>query len=126
MSKTRVFDVNEMEWKRDWDDGLASCVMKISPDATMQYWQLPPGAGARPHSHPEQQLTYVQNGRMKLVVDDEEFELTEGCFALIPSGATHSTKNLGSSVVVNIDIFLPDRSDREESVKVRDFNHGPK
>lgn len=122
MSKARVFDINEMDWK-DWGGGLKSCVMKLSPDATMQYWELAAGCGGAAHSHPAQQLTYVQTGVMQLTVDGNEYVLTPGCFALIPSNAVHSTLNLGSSTVVNIDIFLPDRDDREQSVKIRDFGH---
>ena len=56
-------------------------------------------------------------------VDDESYILNEGCFALIPANAVHSTKNIGSTTVVNIDFFLPDRDDREDSVKIRDFGH---
>lgn len=122
MSNAILFDINEMEWKK-WDNGLSSCVMKVSPDATMQYWELPPGCGAEPHSHPAKQLTYLQSGRMMLTVDGETYDLTPGCFALIPSNAVHSTRNVGSSTAVNIDIFLPDRDDREQSQKIRDFGH---
>jgi quercetin dioxygenase-like cupin family protein len=123
MAKAKIFDVNEQEWKRDWDGGLSSCVMKLPPLATLQYWELPAGQGAAPHSHENIQLTYVQNGRMQLNVDDESYILNEGCFALIPANAVHSTKNVGSTTVVNIDFFLPDRDDREDSVKIRDFGH---
>ena len=110
MAKAKIFDVNEQEWKRDWGNGLSSCVMKLPPLATLQYWELPAGCGAEPHSHENIQLTYVQNGKMQLNVDDESYILNEGCFALIPA-------------VVNIDFFLPDRDHREDSVKIRDFGH---
>lgn len=123
MAETKIFDVNEMEWKRDWDGGLSSCVMKMPPLATLQYWELPAGSGAAPHSHENIQLTYVQSGVMELTVDGETFTLNAGCFALIPSNAVHSTKNIGSQTVINIDFFMPDRDDRKDSVKVRDFGH---
>ena len=125
MSKVKVFDVNEVEWKRDWDGGLASCEYNPSDSCTLQYWELPAGSGAAPHSHPEEQLTYVPNGKLLLTVDGEEFLLTEGCYAYIPPNAVHSTKNVGSAVCVNIDVFMPDRSDREGSVQVREFSHDP-
>ena len=46
MAKAKIFDVNEQEWKRDWGNGLSSCVMKLPPLATLQYWELPAGCGA--------------------------------------------------------------------------------
>lgn len=121
MDKVKLFDVNEMEWKRDWPRGLASCVLKMSPEATLQFWELPPGGGADPHSHPESQLTYCQSGMMKLWVGEEEYVVGPGCFAYIPSNVVHATENIGSQTVVNIDFFLPDREDRFDSEKVREF-----
>ena len=122
MAGFKIMDINEVEWKRDWPRGLSSCVMKMSPDATLQYWEIPPGGGADPHSHPEAQLSYVQTGVMKFTVDGEEHIVREGCFAYIPGGAVHASDNIGSSTVVNIDFFMPDRDDREESPKVRDIS----
>lgn len=131
MAHTKVFDINEVDWK-DWGGGLRSCVHKISPDATMQNWELSAGCGGARHNHPAAQLTYVQTGIMKLTIDvgtedeirdAEEYILTPGCWALIPSYAYHATENMGSQTVTNIDIFLPDRDDRFESEKIRDFGH---
>ena len=122
MGKVMMMDINEVEWKRDWPRGLASCVLK-TPDATWQYWELPPGGGADPHSHPEAQLTYVQSGVMKLIVDDEEHIVTEGCVAYIPGNVVHATENIGSCVVVNIDVFMPDREDRFQSERIKDIEH---
>ena len=118
MSKAKIFNINEVEWK-NWGDGIDACVFKPTPHATMQYWEIKAGTGGAPHSHPAEQLTYVQTGIMELTVDGETHVLTPGCFALIPSEAVHSTKNIGSSLVVNVDIFLPERDDREESPKIR-------
>ena len=123
MEKARVFDVNEMDWKRDWPRGLASCVMKMSPDATLQFWELPPGGGADPHQHPEAQLTYVQSGIIKFVVNGEAFVLNAGCFMLIPPNAVHQADNIGSQTAINVDFFYPDRDDRFASEKIRDFGH---
>lgn len=47
-----------------------------------------------------------------------------GCFAYIPSNAVHSTYNRGGQLCVNVDFFLPERDDREESVERPDkINH---
>lgn len=131
MAHTQVFDINEVEWK-EWGEGIKACVHKVSPNACLQNWELAAGCGGARHNHPAEQFTYVQTGIMKLtidvgtedeIVDPEEYILTPGCWALIPSMAYHSTMNIGSQTVTNIDIFLPDRDDREESPKIRDFGH---
>ncbi len=123
MEKARIFDVNEMEWKRDWPAGLMSAVMKITPDATLQYWEIPAGAVMAMHKHECSQLTYVQAGRMRFTINGEIFELGAGCFALIPPWAVHGAENIGSQTATNIDFFFPDRDDRVASEKIRDLGH---
>ena len=117
------FDINEAEWQV-FDEGVKSCVWKPDEKCCVQYWEDQPGTGAAPHSHPAEQITYVQSGYMELTMDGKSFVLSPGSFACIPPNVVHSTKNVGNSVVVNIDFFMPDRDDRFASPRATDLGHG--
>ena len=116
------FDISEAEWQV-FDEGVKSCVWKPDGKFCMQYWEDQPGTGAAPHSHPAEQISYIQSGYMEVTVDGKAYLLSPGCFIRIPPNAVHSTKNVGNSVVVNVDFFLPDRDDRFPSAKAVDLGH---
>lgn len=122
MKKVKLFDINEVKWE-SFGEGINACIFKPTTNATMQYWEISPGAGAAPHSHPAEQLIYIQEGYLDVTVEGETYDLGPGCFCLVPSGAVHSTVNTGKITCVNIDIFLPERDDRTQSEKDHDRGH---
>ena len=66
------------------------------------------GVGAM-HTHPHQQLTYVQSGRFRFTMDGEEFEVSQGDTLCFQSNAEHGTVCLEAGVL--LDIFHPMRED---------------
>ena len=66
------------------------------------------GIGAL-HTHPHQQLTYVQSGRFRFTMDGEEFEVSQGDTLQFAPNAVHGTVCLEDGVV--LDIFHPMRED---------------
>ncbi|MDD3165398.1 MAG: cupin domain-containing protein [Oscillospiraceae bacterium] len=122
MGIASAFDINEVEWK-DWGNGSRSAVYKPDSAVTMQYWEMNPGAGAQPHSHPAAQLTYVQAGFMDVIIDGVKYDLCPGCWAYIPANAIHSTLNRGQCLCINVDVFLPERDDRIQSEPGVKINH---
>ncbi|WP_018704768.1 cupin domain-containing protein [Anaeromusa acidaminophila] len=122
MKEVKLFDVNEAEWK-DWKEGMRACVFKATPQATMQYNEIKPEVVLDPHSHPAEQLTCVQQGFVDMTVNDKTYSLGPGCFCYIPSGAVHSAINRGNTTCVIVDVFMPERDDREHSKKIKDMGH---
>lgn len=122
MIDVKLFDIQEREWASG-PEGMRSCVFKPNDNYTMQYWEIQPGAGAEPHSHPHEQLIYIQQGSLDVIIEGTTYELKAGCFCLVPSGAEHATVNNGSQCCINIDVFVPQREDRTESKKIRSYNH---
>jgi len=122
MEEPRLFDINEVKWDK-WAEGVNACVFKPSKNATVQYWEIAPGCGGAPHTHEAEQLIYIQEGYLDVTVDGKTYDLGPGCFCLVPSGAVHSTLNTGKVMCVNIDIFMPERDDRTESIKDCDRGH---
>jgi quercetin dioxygenase-like cupin family protein len=69
------------------------------------------GAVVAPHSHPQEQFTYVLSGRMRftLGLDDEQRTVGPEEIVQIPGGATHSVEVLEASVY--FEVFAPRRDE---------------
>lgn len=73
------------------------------------------GSVAPGHSHPHEQITLVEKGKLSFVVGGEEMEVRAGEILHIPSGVEHEAELLEDAVFY--DIFHPVRQDLLEKVK---------
>lgn len=64
----------------------------------------------KPHNHPHEQITYVEEGELFLFMGEEKHHLTKGDLYTIPSGVPHAIQTL-SGYVRLIDSFSPVRED---------------
>lgn len=67
------------------------------------------GAVGALHDHPHVQSTYVESGRFRFTLGDEEREVGPGDSFVIPSGLTHGCVCLAPGTLV--DCFTPRRDD---------------
>lgn len=77
---------------------------------TLAVVELDPGAVAAEHSHENEQLGIVLQGRMTFRVGGEERELGPGGTWTIPANVLHSAI-AGPEGAVVIDVFAPPRAD---------------
>ncbi len=70
---------------------------------------LKKGAVVPAHSHPHEQITLLEQGRLLFTIDGREQELQAGQALEIPPEAVHQVQALEDSVAV--DIFAPVRED---------------
>jgi quercetin dioxygenase-like cupin family protein len=71
-------------------------------------WRLEPhttGPGA--HQHPEDDVFYVTEGTMSVLVDDEWIDAPAGSFVLIPGGVTHDFENRSSEPATALNVSQP-------------------
>lgn len=61
------------------------------------------------HSHPNEQISTIERGRLKFVLGGREIILEEGQSLHIPANAPHSAEALDDSVA--LDLFSPPRED---------------
>lgn len=61
------------------------------------------------HSHPHEQTGYLVSGRIKFIVEDEEFEAGPGDSWCLPGNIVHAAETLEDSVIV--EVFSPVRDD---------------
>ena len=62
------------------------------------------------HTHPHEQITLVEQGRVKFFVEDQEHVVGPGAVLHFPSGIRHGATMLDEDVVL-VDIFTPLREE---------------
>ena len=67
------------------------------------------GALVPMHSHDSEQMTYILQGALRVLVDGEEIVVGEGEVLHIPSGAPHQAEALEDTF--ELDVFSPARRD---------------
>lgn len=76
---------------------------------TVARFTLSRGAVLARHSHVNEQITMVMDGRMKLIFDDGEAVLRSGQVMVIPPNVPHALEVLEDTIA--IDYFTPPRED---------------
>lgn len=71
-----------------------------------EWWLEAHTAGPGAHSHPEDDLFYVIEGTMSILVDATWHDLPRGGFVLVPGGMTHDFENRsdGRAGVLNFSV----------------------
>jgi quercetin dioxygenase-like cupin family protein len=82
-----------------WGERLMVCRLRLAPHVV-----------TAEHSHPHEQMTIVQKGRVLFVVDGHQHVASAGDLLHFPSGIRHGATMLDEEVVL-IDIFSPVRED---------------
>ena len=62
-----------------------------------EWWLEPNTTGPGPHSHPEDDVFFVLEGTMSILVANEWVQAPAGSFVLVPGGVTHDFQNRSSS-----------------------------
>ncbi|HSD36378.1 MAG TPA: cupin domain-containing protein [Rhodocyclaceae bacterium] len=87
---------------RAYPMGRISAVFKADEAETdsrysvSEWWLEPRTQGPGPHSHAEDDLFYIIEGTMSVLVGEKWVEADKGAFVLIPGGVTHDFQNRGS------------------------------
>ncbi len=66
-----------------------------------------PGLEFEQHSHPQEQVTIIQTGRLLITLEGEQIELKKGDVCFIAPNVPHATTVLGNQRVESISIFSP-------------------
>ncbi len=92
----------------------------MADKSRMAIYHLRKGVVVPVHTHDSEQLTFVQEGRLRVVVGGQAFDLRQGQLVVIPANAAHSIEALENSV--EYDYFAPPGS---SWVDDRDAGSGP-
>ncbi|MEO6316989.1 MAG: cupin domain-containing protein [Chitinophagaceae bacterium] len=76
---------------------------------TVTFWEIKKGSVLETHQHVHEQITYIQEGIIEMMIGDTAYVLTPGMTHVIPSGMPHS--GVAVTDVTVIDFFSPARDD---------------
>jgi len=71
--------------------------------------KLAAGSVMPPHSHPQEQIVHILEGKMRLIVEGVPHELSTGDSFYLASNVPHGVKTLSATRV--LDTFSPPRND---------------
>jgi quercetin dioxygenase-like cupin family protein len=82
-----------------WGERLMVCRLRLAPQVVTAV-----------HSHPHEQITLVEKGRVLFTIEDQQREVGAGDVLHFPPGVRHGATMLDEEVIL-IDIFSPIRED---------------
>lgn len=98
---------------REYSMGRISAVFKADEAETKslysvsEWWLEPKTQGPGAHSHPEDDLFYVIEGVMSILVGDTWHDCSRGSFVLAPGGITHDFENRGDVRAGVLNFYAP-------------------
>ena len=76
---------------------------------TLGYIEIKAGSKLGLHHHIHEQITYIIEGQLEMMIDGEQVSLTKGMYFVIPSNSPHSA--IAATDCKVIDAFSPVRED---------------
>jgi mannose-6-phosphate isomerase-like protein (cupin superfamily) len=98
---------------RSYPMGRISAVFKADGTETAggysisEWWLEPHCTGPGTHQHPEDDVFYVLEGTMSVLVGDEWVDAPRGSFVLVPGGTPHDFENRGDERAGMLNVSAP-------------------
>ncbi len=77
--------------------------------SSLVFWDIKAGSQGPEHHHVHEQITYIVEGELEMVIGGEKYLFTPGTVHVIPSNTVHSAYALTDCKI--IDSFAPARDD---------------
>jgi quercetin dioxygenase-like cupin family protein len=113
MSYSGSINWDQLEWE-DVRKGIKRKVVH-GGGCTVTYNSAEPGHQTKPHSHPQEQVVYMIEGKADWTVDDRVYPTGPGSILVIPPNAMHFINNTGDKACIELDVFVPKRDDYVQS-----------
>lgn len=116
---------------RSYPMGRINAIFKADGDETQngysisEWWLEPRTQGPGAHSHAEDDIFYVIEGTMSILVGDHWIDATKGSFVLAPGGVTHDFENRTSSRAGVLNFSIPGDFERNMPAIVDYFAENP-
>jgi mannose-6-phosphate isomerase-like protein (cupin superfamily) len=107
-----MYTRNKEEGPRRERSGLVSHILLQRGDLpeaslTATWVEVTPGSRQRPHDHASEQVYVITAGRGRMLVGEEEREVSAGDLVYIPSGAVHGIENASEKVLTYVSAATP-------------------
>jgi mannose-6-phosphate isomerase-like protein (cupin superfamily) len=116
---------------RSYAMGRISAVFKADGDETQggysisEWWLEPNTQGPGAHLHTEDDIFYVIEGTMSILVGDRWIDAPRGAFVLAPGGVTHDFENRTSSRAGVLNLSIPGEFEKNMPAIVDYFAEHP-
>jgi quercetin dioxygenase-like cupin family protein len=79
-------------------------------EAVIAHVEIAPGAGAGRHTHPGEEISYVEEGEGELLIEGQPArKLKTGDGFVVPSGLKHDARNTGTRVLKVVAVYLVEK-----------------
>ena len=129
--KTRVSVFLPPGGGRSYPMGRISAIFKADGNETQngysisEWWLEPRTQGPGAHSHAEDDIFYVIEGTMSVLIGDRWIEATKGSFVLAPGGVTHDFENRSQSRAGVLNFSTPGDFEKSMPMIVEYFAANP-
>ncbi|PSQ03549.1 cupin domain-containing protein [Halobacteriales archaeon QS_4_69_31] len=101
------------------DAGWRRVALAGSDDASLEWFEKPPGHSSPTHDHENGQVCLVLEGELTVHTEDDAATLGQYDSVWLDPWEPHRVENTGDETAVGLDVFVPGRSfdfwtDREE------------
>jgi len=105
-----IKNLEEME-AEEVGEGALRKVLLCSENLMLVYYEIEPQRKFPVHSHPNEQLTFVVQGKGEFTVNGKKVSVKKGSSYILKPGETHGLKTLGKEKYIDINVFYPPRKD---------------
>lgn len=92
-------------------DGVHITHLVAGEKLNMLHYSIEPASVVPEHSHHQEQVGYVTQGKGTFTTNEKEVTLAVGDTYFFPSNQAHRVENIGDESLEGIDIFSPPRLD---------------
>jgi mannose-6-phosphate isomerase-like protein (cupin superfamily) len=94
---------------RTYAMGPLDAIFKVDEEgySISEWWLEPKTKGPGAHSHEEDDIFYVLEGTMSILVGEEWIEAKKGSFVLAPGGVTHDFENRSEKRAGMLNVSAP-------------------
>jgi mannose-6-phosphate isomerase-like protein (cupin superfamily) len=116
---------------RSYPMGRISAIFKADGSETngrysiSEWWLEPHTQGPGAHSHDEDDVFYVIEGTMSLLIGDQWVDAPKGSFVLAPAGLTHDFENRSSSRAGVLNFSIPGNFEKNMDSIAKWFAENP-
>jgi mannose-6-phosphate isomerase-like protein (cupin superfamily) len=116
---------------RAYPMGRISSIFKADGQETSQaysiseWWLEPNTRGPGAHSHPEDDVFYVLEGTMSVMIGDKWIDAPKGSFILAPGGMRHDFENRSASRAGVLNLSIPGNFEKDMPAIAKWFAENP-
>jgi len=107
----QVFDLKDLPFEVLLDGALKRSALRSENAFVNIIWITPDIPYIPPHTHPEDQISFVLQGTAEFEIDGHRVVLEAPAAVHIPGHVPHTGWNIGDVDVLNVDVYAPARPD---------------